>query len=124
MMDHMMRMAILAVGVALAVQAPTAPPVFEVATVKPASLSAITPAAIQSGRLRVGMNVAGDRVDIGFMSLADLIRTAYAVKPYQVIGPDWMSAQRFDISAKMPDGATKEQVPAMLQALLAERFKL
>jgi uncharacterized protein (TIGR03435 family) len=28
------------------------------------------------------------------------------------------------IQAKLPDGATKDQVPAMLQALLAERFKL
>src|SRR5438105_4980500 len=108
MMDPMMRMIILAVGVALAVQAPTAPPAFEVATVKPASLSAITPAAIQSGRLRVGMTVSEGRVDIGFMSLTDLIRTAYDVKPYQVVGPDWMASLRFDITAKLPDGATKD----------------
>ena len=32
--------------------------------------------------------------------------------------------ERFDVLAKMPEGATKEQVPEMLQALLAERFKL
>ena len=35
-----------------------------------------------------------------------------------------MKAERFDIQAKLPEGATKEQVPEMLQALLAERFKL
>jgi uncharacterized protein (TIGR03435 family) len=35
-----------------------------------------------------------------------------------------MSAQRFDIMAKMPPGANKDQVPEMLQVLLAERFKL
>jgi uncharacterized protein (TIGR03435 family) len=63
-------------------------------------------------------------VDIGFLSLADLIQTAYKVKRYQVSGPDWMSQQRFDILAKMPEGATKEQVPEMLQGLLADRFKL
>src|SRR5205814_5568237 len=39
-------------------------------------------------------------------------------------GPDSMKSQRFDILAKMPEGATKEQVPEMLQALLAERFQL
>jgi uncharacterized protein (TIGR03435 family) len=70
------------------------------------------------------MKVDAGRVDIGLMSIADLIRTAYELKPYQVTGPDWMNSQRFDILAKMPEGATKEQVPAMLKTLLAERFKL
>jgi uncharacterized protein (TIGR03435 family) len=35
-----------------------------------------------------------------------------------------LTDQRFDIQAKMPEGSTREQVPAMLQALLAERFQL
>ena len=35
-----------------------------------------------------------------------------------------MKTERFDILAKMPEGATKEQVPEMLQSLLAERFGL
>jgi uncharacterized protein (TIGR03435 family) len=58
------------------------------------------------------------------MSLADLIRVAYRVKAYQVSGPDWMATERFDVLAKLPEGASREQVPEMLQALLAERFKL
>jgi uncharacterized protein (TIGR03435 family) len=58
------------------------------------------------------------------MSLSDLIRTAYRMKPYQVSGPDWMASQRFDIMAKMPEGASKDKVPEMLQALLADRFKM
>ena len=82
------------------------------------------PSMIASGKLHVGMKVDAARVDIGFYSLADLIRTAYRVKAYQVSGPDWISAQRFDILAKMPEGATREQVPEMLQVLLAERFRL
>jgi uncharacterized protein (TIGR03435 family) len=41
-----------------------------------------------------------------------------------VQGPDWMAQQRFEIQAKIPDGASQDQVPEMLQALLAERFKL
>jgi uncharacterized protein (TIGR03435 family) len=77
-----------------------------------------------AGKLHVGMKVDGARVDIGFMSLSDLIRTAYNVKSYQLSGPDWMGAQRFDILAKMPAGSSQDQVPEMLQALLAERFKL
>jgi uncharacterized protein (TIGR03435 family) len=58
------------------------------------------------------------------MSLADLIPIAYKVKPYQISGPEWMRSQRFDILAKLPEGATKEQVPEMLKALLQERFHL
>jgi uncharacterized protein (TIGR03435 family) len=112
----------LALGaVGLWSQAPSAP-AFEVASIKPAA--PISPADVANGKLHVGMKVDGARVDIGYLSLADLIRTAYNVKPYQISGPDWMGSQRFDVVAKLPDGATKEQVPAMLQALLAERFQL
>jgi uncharacterized protein (TIGR03435 family) len=112
---------VLAAG-ALWGQAGPAALAFEVATIKLAP--PMNPSMIASGKLHVGMKVDAARVDIGFFSLADLIRTAYRVKAYQVSVPDWISGQRYDILAKMPDGATKEQVPEMLQALLAERFKL
>jgi uncharacterized protein (TIGR03435 family) len=61
------------------------------------------------------------------MSLKELIVTAYDVKPFQISGgPDFLNdaSVRWDIVAKMPDGATTDQAPKMLQALLAERFKL
>ena len=35
-----------------------------------------------------------------------------------------MVTDRFDVAARMPDGASKDDVPTMLQALLVERFKL
>jgi uncharacterized protein (TIGR03435 family) len=95
---------------------------FEVASIRIAE--PITPAKVSGGKLHVGMTVNGNRVDIGFLSVADLIPIAYRVKSYQVSGPSWLAAQRFDIQATMPPGATSEQVPEMLQALLAERFKL
>jgi uncharacterized protein (TIGR03435 family) len=96
---------------------------FEVATVKVAQPP--NPAAILAGQPpHVGVNVQGTRVDIGFLSLAELIPVAYKVKSYQVSGPDWMKGERFDILAKMPDGSDKDQMPEMLQTLLAERFQL
>ena len=95
---------------------------FEVASIRPAET--FTPAMIAAGKLHVGMSVDGARVDIGYLSLGELIPIAFKVKPYQVQGPEWLRSQRFDILAKMPEGATKEQVPALLQALLEERFKL
>ena len=39
-------------------------------------------------------------------------------------GPDWLGTERFDIVAKVPPGATKEQVRIMWQNLLAKRWDL
>ena len=110
---------------AVAAKPPAGGWTFEVATVKPAKMPSQTD--FMNGKAHVGMKTDAARVDIGFVSLNDLICAAYKVKAYQVSGPDWMGGmggQRFDVLAKMPEGATKEQVPEMLQALLAERFKL
>ena len=49
---------------------------------------------------------------------------AYRVNDYQVLGPDWLATENFDIAAKLPEGATRAQLPEMIQSLLAERFKL
>jgi len=95
---------------------------FEVATIKPSE--ALNVAKLTSGTFRIGAIVDGSRAEFRFMSLADLIQYAYKVKNYQVSGPDWIKSERFDIQAKLPEGATREQVPEMLQALLAERFQL
>jgi uncharacterized protein (TIGR03435 family) len=102
-------------------------PAFEVASIKPSE--PITPAMVAAGKLHAGMKIDGKRVDIGNFALMQLICKAYDVKTYQVSGPSWLQAvgmagQRFDIIANLPEGATKEQVPQMLQNLLAERFKL
>jgi uncharacterized protein (TIGR03435 family) len=97
-------------------------PAFEVASVKPAA--PLDRSQMLSGQMHVGMKIDAARVDIGSMSLAELIRIAYRVKAYQVSGPDWMASERFDVLAKLPEGASSAQVPEMLQALLAERFKL
>ena len=49
---------------------------------------------------------------------------AYGVESYQLTIPSSMDNERFDISAKVPEGTTKDQFNLMLQNLLAERFKL
>jgi len=97
------------------------PLAFEVASIKPARN---LQEQAMSGKMHVGMKLDGARVDFGSMSLADLIAQAYKVKSFQVSGPEWIKTERFDIMAKLPEGATKEQLPEMLQALLADRFKL
>ena len=72
----------------------------------------------------VGMKIDAARVDIGYWSIKQLILRAYGLSPSQASGPDWMDSLRFDILAKLPEGATQDQLPEMLQWLLVERFGL
>jgi uncharacterized protein (TIGR03435 family) len=97
-------------------------PEFDVASIKPAAQP--TPELFRSGKIHIGMTVDGARVDIGGMPLTTLIQQAFRVKLFQVVAPDWARESRWDILATLPDGGSQEQVPEMLGALLADRFKL
>lgn len=109
-------------ALALACAAYAQTPAFEVASVKLSE--PITPALVQSGRLNIGVTIDATHVRISKLSLSDLVRLAYQIKDYQYAGPSWMNDQRYDIQAALPEGGKRGQVPAMLQTLLAERFKL
>ena len=94
---------------------------FEVASVKPAA----PPAA--DGRMFFGGRGGPGTPDPGQITwtnatLKTLLTIAYGVKTYQVNGPAWIDTERYDIIAKVPEGATKEQVSVMWQNLLKERF--
>jgi len=67
---------------------------------------------------------SGARVTISGFALKAIIATAYRTENYLVAGPDWTAQTRIAIQALMPDGATKDQLPEMLKALLTERFHL
>ena len=114
-------LAVAALQCGLAVAQTTAPgPHFEVASIRigqPFSME-----LLRSGG--VGMKISGTRVIIRSWTLADIIGAAYRVRIDQISGPSWMGMQRFEIQATMPEGSPAEQVPEMLQALLAERFKM
>ena len=98
------------------------PPAFEVASIKLSE--PLTPDLVQSGRLHIGIAFDASYVRISQYSMFELLTFAYQVKPHQISGPDWMTAQRYDIQAKLPDGASRAQVAVMVQTLLAERFGL
>ncbi len=57
-------------------------------------------------------------------ALQDLIREAYGVGDAQILGQNRLKPDRYDIVARVPSGRSQSDRPAMLQALLAERFKL
>jgi uncharacterized protein (TIGR03435 family) len=56
--------------------------------------------------------------------LKRVLMMAYDVKYWQIAGPDWLNSLRFDISARIPEGATKEQSLVMMRNLLTERFQM
>jgi len=96
---------------------------FEVASVKPA---APVPAGGRGGGGMRGGPGTADPGQATFtrVSLRNVLLRAYAVKTYQITGPAWLDMELYDIAAKVPAGATKEQFNQMLQNLLTERFHL
>jgi uncharacterized protein (TIGR03435 family) len=92
---------------------------FEAASLKPAD-----PKAIPIGPLFAGGPGTNNPSHIVYRgaSLTYLLMTAYKVKDFQLTGPKWMDTSRFYLDAKLPSGATKDDLRAMLRGLLAERF--
>ncbi len=99
---------------------------FEVASVKPSGPR--TPGTPGGERGRA--TNTPERLTYERTLFRTLLMDAYGVQRDQIKGPDWAIADAidggalFDVSATISPGATKEQVAAMLQNLLKERFNL
>jgi uncharacterized protein (TIGR03435 family) len=113
-------LAALLIAIAPSARAQSSRPQFEVVSIKVNhSGSRAMSCCGGPGRL------AGTNVTLG-----RLIRVAYNVQDFQVIGgPAWMESDRFDIEAKAADDSPGKQQTAivqgpMLQSLLEDRFKL
>ena len=91
---------------------------FEVASVKPISADRLNgPSGGQSGRGRLTMSN---------VTLKRCIMGAFGIGPNQILGgPGWLDSDRYEIVAKAEQPVDDDGVlMAMLQTLLAERFKL
>ena len=113
--------ALLAASVALPAQpnqpqeSPAEVASFEVASVKPNN----------SGVQGSGTNwQSSGRLIATNVTLKSVIANAYEVRTFQIEGPGWLDADRFDISARAPEGAPDRLRPSMLRTLLATRFGL
>ena len=91
-------------------------PEFEVASIRP------TPPA--TTQVAAGLKIDGAQIRVTYLSLKDYIGLAYRVRIDQILGPDFLGTERFDVAAKLPDGGKPDQVPEMLQSLLADRFQM
>ena len=79
---------------------------------------------LRLGRRPDSSRVDGSRATFTYMSLKQLIAYGYKLRVYEVEGPEWLATDRMDITAKLPDGASNDDVPEMMRVLLEERFKL
>ena len=87
-------------------------------------VAAIRPSSDEVNQVTVGLRITGSEVRVVRMSIKDYIGMAYRVKPNQIVGPEWLAQQRFDVTARIPDGVPPAQIPEMMQALLASRFQM
>lgn len=101
----------------LSAQQPTnMPQTFAVATIKPSLSDAIPLTQIRGNRF------ATERA-----TFVDVFKYAFNVHPDQVVGgPDWIRVQKFDILAdpETEKRPTSDQMKALVQQLLIERFHL
>ena len=111
-----MRMdAAILIVTATAVTGLWAQPSFEVATVK-ANRTGENPRTYP--RLQNGTFKAENA------SLKTLLVIAYGLIELRISGPDWLNTERYDITAKAPEGVSDNKVMPLLQALLKDRFHL
>jgi uncharacterized protein (TIGR03435 family) len=96
---------------------------FEVASLKPA-------APYKGGPINIATTggpgtTDPTRLTFSNATLTLILRSAFDIQESQRInGPDWLNIDMFDVAAKLPADATKDQMRTMLQNLLAERFHM
>jgi uncharacterized protein (TIGR03435 family) len=105
----------IAISIALVAQQQPVNVEFEVVSIKPADpvspahMAHQTPGGFRGRNLR----------------LFELIMSAWHLNRDQLIGgPSWLETAGWDIDARFPEGASPTQAPQMMQAMLADRFRL
>src|SRR4051812_16657622 len=89
--------------------------VFEVATVRPN----------HSGEnMRTFPRMINGTFTAQSASLTTLLTAAYGLNATRVEAPGWFATEKYDITAKAPNGVPDSEVMPLLQALLKERFRL
>lgn len=90
-------------------------PTFEVASIKKSqSLEAMGTIGPRPGGRVLGINIPPRA----------LIFWAYNLRPYQIVGPDWIGLERFEVEAKAAGDAPVDRLRATMQTLLADRFHM
>jgi bla regulator protein blaR1 len=111
----MQSLSLVLVAVLVALQG--RPAVFEVASVKPFTDSVLILSGITT--------ISKGRLSATAITLKDLVASTYRVRGQAIIGgPEWASSERYNIEARAANEAGEAELRLMLQALLADRFRL
>lgn len=96
-------------------QSAGAPTRFEVASIRPSSVTLPTrlPPKLKNGRL-TAENV----------TLRAVLAVAFGLTENRVVGTELIDRNRFDILAKAPEGIPDTEIKPLLQSLLKDRFRL
>jgi len=114
-----MKMLCLLMFTALAANA--APAAFDVASVK----SNRTGSMGGEGHTREKIEHSPISLTMTDVTLNSCLKWAYGVRDFQISGaPGWFATERYDINAKAPGPVSEDELKAMMQTLLAERFRL
>jgi uncharacterized protein (TIGR03435 family) len=105
-----------------------ASPTFDVASVKvskaPDALVLLTPGTMSAASGKMTVPNSGGLVSIRNWGLNVCIMAAWDLGPGQISGPSWMGSERYDIEARTSPDSSQADLRLMLQALLADRFKM
>jgi uncharacterized protein (TIGR03435 family) len=96
---------------------PPARPEFDVVSIKASRFTG-------SGAVPIGTQSNPGTLALFGVKPRDLIAHAYSLKPYQIVGPDWLNEEYYDIVAKSAERLSDSEQRLMLQSTLASRFGL
>jgi uncharacterized protein (TIGR03435 family) len=91
-------------------------PRFEVTSVKPVLEQPVGSAA--------GVQISQRYARFSNVSLKDFVGFAFGMRMQQIVAPDWLGSVRFEIAGTLPEAFTPADMPAMMQALLEDRFHM
>jgi uncharacterized protein (TIGR03435 family) len=95
------------------------PPVFDVAAIHPVDMAARAATCYMRGQPG-GQTFTGRCIPLRLM-----IKYAYKIVDSQIAGgPSWIDSDLFDFEAKSDRSVTRDEVAAMFQAFIADRFHL
>ena len=95
---------------------------FEVASVKPPTK--LGPMGMQANRRGGPGSTDPGLYDCQNCPIFWVLSEAYDLPPFQFSRPDWLDEVRFDFSAKIPPGTSKEAFHVMLRNMLIVRFHM
>jgi uncharacterized protein (TIGR03435 family) len=106
----------------LSAQGTTSAKEFEVVSIRPAEELSMKDyvATVRSRQAQISR----ESVRMPYESMTQILQRAFGLAKSQVVAPDWTESRHFSIAAKLPDGATQDDVPEMIRSMLSVRFHM